>query len=399
MSRLLAIAMSTSLAACASPPAPVTAPPTPPAAATEEATATPAPEPVDTSPPPEIDDSVPEDDLATTDARVAFLATQCRDHDPSACEHLGARYLKTDPQRAVRYFRRGCRQDDIPSCHGWGWMIADQIEGGPPRDLPKAMEIFERACDAGYRSSCTMLGLQYYHGRIDGIRDMARSVPYFEKACAAGEREAACFNLAFALNEGHGDGGRPRAIELFERSCEAKVAMGCANAANLRIHEGAAPTAPPVVALHRRGCNLGHVPSCEHAKANAGGFQPHATVARGERSPLPSVEGWDEARVVAVGGADALGCEPKMVREWLRVSCREKNARGGTPSSVVVDAGGQYDTYTYANLGVASIVTAMIPGTDLRVTFVWSDGSRRVLHARWDRGAPRPVEMASFLDP
>jgi hypothetical protein len=123
-----------------------------------------------------------------------------------------------------------------------------------------------------------------------------------------------------------------------------------------------------------------------------------AAAAPGGRSKVPTVEEWNAVtKEVTVRGSSKLNCETKMVREWLRVSCRGKSFSGGEPTGVsVTKGGGRGDDYTFSNTGVASLVVRFVEGVDLEAEFSWSDASYK-LKVFWPHGAPEPPAKAEFL--
>ena len=113
------------------------------------------------------------------------------------------------------------------------------------------------------------------------------------------------------------------------------------------------------------------------------------------RSPVPSLAEYAAAREVTVKGSSALKCETKMIREWLRVTCRGKNDTGGTPTAVVVTRGGRGETITFAAGGVTNLITPVLEGTDFEARFSWTDKSHPLL-VKWPAGAPHPVVVGEF---
>jgi hypothetical protein len=118
----------------------------------------------------------------------------------------------------------------------------------------------------------------------------------------------------------------------------------------------------------------------------------------GGRSAVPSLDEWNaQTKEVAVTHSSKLNCETKMVREWLRVSCRGKNFSGGTPTGVTVTrGGGRGDEFAFAGNEVASLVVRFVEGVDLEARFTWTDRSH-VLRVFWPRGAPEPPPKGEFL--
>lgn len=113
------------------------------------------------------------------------------------------------------------------------------------------------------------------------------------------------------------------------------------------------------------------------------------------RTPPPSLEEWNSMRKeVTVKGSSALNCETKIVREYLRVSCRGKNDTGGTPTTVSVSKGGR-EVYTFAAGGVTSLVVPYVSGLNLEAIFSWTDKSHK-LAVKWPNGAPQPPIVGVF---
>ena len=113
------------------------------------------------------------------------------------------------------------------------------------------------------------------------------------------------------------------------------------------------------------------------------------------RSPVPSMADWNVVGEVTVTGSSALACETKMIREWLRVTCRGTNDTGGTPLDVTVQ-GKPADTYTFAANQVTSLVLPFVEGVNLEAVFSWTD-KRAKLHVAWPRGAPMPAVKGRFV--
>jgi hypothetical protein len=113
------------------------------------------------------------------------------------------------------------------------------------------------------------------------------------------------------------------------------------------------------------------------------------------RSAVPTLEEWNAVtKEVNVKGSSALQCETKMLREWLRVSCRGKNDTGGTPVSVITEKGG-FGAYLFASGGVTSVVLPFVEGIDATFRFAWTDKSHP-LHLTWPRRSPMPNILGEF---
>ncbi len=114
------------------------------------------------------------------------------------------------------------------------------------------------------------------------------------------------------------------------------------------------------------------------------------------RSPVPTLAEWNaQTREVTVKGSSALRCETKMVREWLRVSCRDKNDTGGAPAAVRVTQGAGPGVFTLSGGGVVSLVLPIAEGTVVSAVFSWTDKSHR-LGVAWPKGSPEPAVLGAF---
>lgn len=147
------------------------------------------------------------------------------------------------------------------------------------------------------------------------------------------------------------------------------------------------------------GCNLGgDKPSAKQdtspAPAASTG-QPEPRPLPPGRSAVPSLSQYAAAREVTVKGSTALNCETKMVREWLRVTCRGKNDTGGTPTTVRVSRGGRGETIVFAAGGVTSVITPVLEGTDFEARFSWTNKSHPLV-VKWPRGTQKPIVLGEF---
>ena len=153
------------------------------------------------------------------------------------------------------------------------------------------------------------------------------------------------------------------------------------------------------LAIAAAGCSRDKPPVAHETAKPAPTETPPAAAAKPlppGRTPVPSLSEYAAAREVTVKGSSALKCETKMVREWLRLTCRGKNDTGGTPTTVVITRGGRGETITFAAGGVTSVITPVLEGTDFEARFSWTDKSHALV-VRWGRGKPKPIIVGEFL--
>jgi len=119
----------------------------------------------------------------------------------------------------------------------------------------------------------------------------------------------------------------------------------------------------------------------------------------GKGGKPPSTEEWTaQTKEVVVHGSTARGCETKMVRGWLRVSCRGEPKGYGKPASVSIARGGNSARhFEFANAAVTSLVVRFEPGVDMDVDFGWTRKRSR-LHVFWPRSSPEPAYKGKFED-
>jgi hypothetical protein len=109
-------------------------------------------------------------------------------------------------------------------------------------------------------------------------------------------------------------------------------------------------------------------------------------------SAVPTIAEWNAVpREITVNRSTPLNCETKMVREWLRVSCREKNNTGGTPKAVDKLRGCSSETFLFAKpeQKIASVVMPVRRGNHCEVRFSWTDKTQSLV-MDWPSG-PRPT--------
>lgn len=133
----------------------------------------------------------------------------------------------------------------------------------------------------------------------------------------------------------------------------------------------------PSPATTDQALNIGNGPS----KA------PAAVLAPGH-SPPPTVSEWSSVPEVTVRHSSALGCETKMVREWLRVSCRTLDKDNAPTGVQVVRPAGDHELFVYNAAGLASLVMPVRPGVDAEARFTWPKWGARTLKVSWPNGSP-----------
>lgn len=188
---------------------------------------------------------------------------------------------------------------------------------------------------------------------------------------------------------------------LFSLACAMLAAAGltaCGSEKTDPKKESPPPTNQPIAANPGGAGNF--APAGKGSPATTfsmpGQATPPATTGPNGRSTVPTIDEWTAAKEIGVKGSSKLNCETKMVREWLRVSCKGKNDTGGEPKSVTIKrGGGRGDTFTFAGNKVASLVCPFVVGTDIAADFEWTD-KKKELVVSWPYGAPEPPLKGEF---
>lgn len=172
------------------------------------------------------------------------------------------------------------------------------------------------------------------------------------------------------------------------------ASTGCSSGKSEPTKESSPPAQqPPAANIAPSGAAIGGGPS---VALGGGGTPAPATAGPNGRSAVPTQDEWSSAKEVGVKGSTKLNCETKMVREWLRVSCRGKNDTGGEAKNVTLKkGGGRGDTFTFASNKVASLICPFVDGTDLVAVFEWTD-KKQELVVSWPHGAPMPPTKGEF---
>ena len=133
-----------------------------------------------------------------------------------------------------------------------GWENCFQIAesyrkgNGVPRDVARAAQFYEHACDGGHTEACSILGLIRYGGVV------------YKEACDGGDAEG-CWHLGNIYEEGDGvprDNGRAR--EYFRLACAGGSAQGCRDLARYVIGNDPSQAAE----LLKQSCDGGDATAC-----------------------------------------------------------------------------------------------------------------------------------------
>ena len=189
-----------------------------------------------------------------SEARRSFSSACMKDIHPT---------LKTgDPERARAQWEARAK-----SCHALGRLVRD-AKGGP-KDLPRAVDLFEIACKAQPDGSqtqstgpvvpeaCVDLAHAIYDS--EGIPpEPERAVELVRTACQSDppdHRACTLLGTAFYAGKGMRKKDIERALELFEASCASEYAPACVKAGDL-LAARTRNDASLAAAAYSKGCAL-----------------------------------------------------------------------------------------------------------------------------------------------
>ncbi|MBI5482398.1 MAG: sel1 repeat family protein [Deltaproteobacteria bacterium] len=164
------------------------------------------------------------------------------------------------PPREAGECARRCEASDVRSCYDLGDLY--ERGNGVPKDLARAVQLYDRACAAGYGAGCNDLALLYEHGK--GVpKNPARAAALYLDGCNL-EHFPACANLAWLHQGGRGvPRGLGRAAELYELACDGGAGRACNNLGWMYSAGGEFPADPTRAArLFKRSCDLQYDTGC-----------------------------------------------------------------------------------------------------------------------------------------
>jgi TPR repeat protein len=149
-----------------------------------------------------------------------------------------------------------CVAGDVQACSQLGDMYADGR--GVPRNLARAGQSYERACDLGAPDICNTLGeIVEVTGDVDG--GSRRAEQLFQKACQGGSSPG-CLNLGLAAAARE---ELALAASLYEKSCDGGWAAGCHQLGlSYQEGQGVAKDDAKAIDLFVHGCDGEFVESC-----------------------------------------------------------------------------------------------------------------------------------------
>ena len=142
---------------------------------------------------------------------------KCDEGETEICLVLGERFFKgkgvsKDLAKAREFFQKACDAGDTNTCKKYELT----------QDTSKFKAILQKACDSGSQNACPRLGELYFEESKSVGKDIAKAKELYQKACDLGSANG-CYELAVSYNIGRGvSQDINKAKELYKKACELK---------------------------------------------------------------------------------------------------------------------------------------------------------------------------------
>jgi TPR repeat protein len=197
---------------------------------------------------------------------TALIDGACRDHLQAACVDKGHRLTHATPANvsaAVELFEKACQAGEPRGC---GELASLLMGRRTAVDTARATSLFQNACNHGSTAGCGALGIIYQEG-LGVPADAARAEGLFERSCANRDTES-CVRLAasWLLRD-------PRraveSVKMFTAACAEDDGQGC-YFLGLTYAKGVGVSADLAKAagLMQKACNLQFGAACEAIRPN-----------------------------------------------------------------------------------------------------------------------------------
>lgn len=147
---------------------------------------------------------------------------KCDEGETEICLVLGEMFFKgkgvsKDLAKARDFFQKACDAGDISTCKKYELT----------QDTSKFKAILQKACDSGNQNACPRLGELYFGESKNTSKDKAKEL--YQKACDLGSANG-CYELAVSYNIGRGvSQDINKAKELYKKACDLEESSACKN--------------------------------------------------------------------------------------------------------------------------------------------------------------------------
>ena len=167
---------------------------------------------------------------------------------------------------ALAAFDRSCAMGNMKSCYNAGLLNEDLFKTDADKTRrTTALASFDRACEGGFQRGC-VAAAGYYRSALSGVQDLPRALVLLRRACEAWEADG-CGDLAEMLHQGEGTAKDFEAARrFFILGCErGGRALNCFNAGLMALNgTGGPPNRLAGFDYYHRACRLGSAKACSN---------------------------------------------------------------------------------------------------------------------------------------
>eukprot|EP00730_Choanoeca_flexa_P016115 TRINITY_DN7551_c0_g1_i2.p2 TRINITY_DN7551_c0_g1~~TRINITY_DN7551_c0_g1_i2.p2 ORF type:complete len:215 (+),score=40.26 TRINITY_DN7551_c0_g1_i2:1646-2290(+) len=117
--------------------------------------------------------------------------------------HMAGRGVDQDVKAAFDHFEKACEYGNVEGCHNVGMILRSKNAAGIAQDGPRALSLFQSACDKDFRNGCFMASVMLLKGEAGVAKDGPRALALATKACDLNHTWG-CVNAARMLAIGDG---------------------------------------------------------------------------------------------------------------------------------------------------------------------------------------------------
>jgi TPR repeat protein len=163
-------------------------------------------------------------------AEMSCITTHSYNVNAKKCYEFGSNYLSSgNVVKALNFFERACEADRKQGCAEAALLYTQQN----PKDYFKISSLYERACGAGDKQSCYKLGI-LYSDRKNPISNLKEARNYFQEACSY-SNEKMCYQIALLYADKKGGMYNiQEAKNYFQRACNFGLRDGCNAASKIK---------------------------------------------------------------------------------------------------------------------------------------------------------------------
>lgn len=194
--------------------------------------------------------------------KLTLMIEACDAGDDRGCSiNFWSKLADGNKVEAAKDVSLGCETGHLEACSILAFLHT-RNDLGVPKDLRKAISLYERLCEAGYGYDCNQLAKLHYEGRGTPV-NYSEALKFSKIACDIGEISG-CASMGNMYIDGLGAPKNvPKGIELTKQACQQGSGLACANLGTV-YHNGQEVDQDFQIAveLYKRSCDSGDTKGC-----------------------------------------------------------------------------------------------------------------------------------------